>query len=245
MPTGNRRQRGRAATPALAAALVTSALGASALALGALGARLPTSPQLLSTLGCAVAAKPDKKAVDPEQETAAEGLIVFPPDKAVLLSGGIDIIVKSPGGKPVVDGKPCSCEPFKNPLYVKRTRLSPGMHTLRIGDRKAEFVVALNEMEHEGPDDWRIYKSHLIEPGRDRCGACHETEKHGDLLRLGGISPHTACLECHSEVDFAVIHSHPLEPLEPCQLCHVMHGSTHDSLLKAPPKQLCNQCHES
>ena len=171
--------------------------------------------------------------------------VLFPPDQAVLLSGSFDVIWKGEGGALEVDGRPREWEPFQPPLHVAHLRLSPGMHELRIGDRRRQLVVALNEEEHDGPDDWPQLRQHQMNTNENRCGDCHETSKQLDRTAVGELrSPH-ACLECHEPVDFEITHSHPLKPIEHCETCHALHGSPHKGLLKAPAKKLCADCHDS
>ena len=62
---------------------------------------------------------------------------------------------------------------------------------------------------------------------------------------MGELDTPTACLECHSEVEFEATHAHPLEPIEACQMCHTLHGSPHPGLLKGPVKPLCKGCHDT
>jgi predicted CXXCH cytochrome family protein len=184
-------------------------------------------------------------AAKPDSSTESERQVISPLDRAVLMSGRIDVIIKSPDGKLEVDGEPCAAEPFQSPLQVKRLWLDPGMHEIRAGDQRVEFVVALNEIEHDGPSDWKIVRSHPIEPGDDRCGVCHETERKDGLLEVIGIPSDETCLDCHTASKVEAIHPHAMELVQSCRLCHVIHGSLHKRLLKAPAKDLCDQCHGS
>ncbi len=170
--------------------------------------------------------------------------VVAPPDRAVLMSGTFDVICRGDAPDLRVDARKIPWEPFEPPVHVARVHLTPGQHLIEAGDRRLVVVVALNEDEHEGPADWKIFRSHPIEPGKDRCGDCHQTEQTDGRVRVGEFSGYQACLDCHTPVDFEVIHSHILEPLEPCQMCHAMHGSHYDSLLKAPTRKLCEECHD-
>lgn len=177
--------------------------------------------------------------------TAAGDRVLFPPDRAVLLSGSFDVICRTDEPALEVDGKPREWEPFEPPVRVARIGLSPGMHELRVGDRRWEIVVALNEEEHDGPPDWPILRSHEMNRDPGRCGECHQTAKQDDRIVVGELKPHGACFECHKSVEFEAIHSHPLEPIEHCGMCHALHGSPRKALLKAPVKQLCAECHDS
>lgn len=180
-----------------------------------------------------------------EPAAPANDGVLFPPDRIVLLSGSFDVICKGEGAALEVDGKQREWEPFQPPLYVAHLRLSPGLHELLIGDRRREVVVALNEEEHDGPDDWPHHRYHQMNTNPNRCGDCHETGKQVDRTVVGEIRSPDACLECHKPVDFEATHSHPLEPIEHCETCHAMHGSSREGLLKAPVKKLCTDCHDA
>jgi predicted CXXCH cytochrome family protein len=190
-------------------------------------------------LSSAVAVPSDKLA------RLADDGVLFPPDRAVLLSGGFDVICRIDETSLEVDGKPLEWEPFAPPLHVAYVRLSPGMHELRIGQRQREIVVALNEEEHDGPEDWPILRRHEMNRFQDRCGDCHETAKQDGRVVVGELKSYEACFECHEPVEFDVTHAHPLEPIEHCQMCHALHGSARKGLLKAPAKQLCLDCHDA
>ena len=170
--------------------------------------------------------------------------VISPPDHAVLLSGSIDLICKTDKPDFEIDSQKHEWEFFGKPIRVARVRLFPGIHELKIGDKKIEVVVALNEDEHDGPSNWKIQRSHKMDSDPSRCQACHEVSKKGGQVSVGELKGHEACLKCHTPIDFEVAHSHILEPLEACQMCHALHGSPHKSLLKAPMRKLCEECHD-
>jgi predicted CXXCH cytochrome family protein len=190
------------------------------------------------TLGYAVAYSAD------ERKPVGDSLL-FPPERAVLLSGSFDVIWKGEESRLEVDGRPRDWEPFQPPIHVAHLRLSPGLHTLTIGDQRRELVVALNEEEHDGPEDWPLLHRHQMNAKPNRCGDCHETSKNSDRTVVGELRSPEACLECHQPVDFGDTHSHPLEPIEHCEMCHSLHGSSRKGLLKAPVKKLCTDCHDA
>ena len=191
------------------------------------------------TLGYAVAFSPDEPAAP-----ANDG-VLFPPDHAVLLSGSFDVIWKGEGAALEIDGKKLEWEAFQPPLHVAHVRLSPGLHELRIGERRRQLVVALNEEEHDGPEDWPHLRQHQMNANPNRCADCHANTKQLDRTVVGELRSPDACLECHEPVDFEAAHWHPLEPIEHCETCHALHGSSRDGLLKAPVKKLCTDCHDA
>ncbi len=177
----------------------------------------------------------------------AEKKIVFPPEKAVILSGSFDVVAKGNPAPVSVNGLAVECEAFRSPLRVARVHLSAGMNTIQVGDRKCRLYFARYPDDEDAPRGWPAVKWHPIDEqeGAGRCAECHETKKLDGLVSVGDFLGYKACLKCHKEVEFEAIHAHPLEPLEPCQMCHGIHGSTEKGLLKAPVKKLCAECHES
>ena len=190
-------------------------------------------------LGHAAAVRPDKAADGDASK------IVYPPDKAVLLSGTFDVITKTSTQALQLDGRPLKSEPFEPPLRVAHVGVSPGWHELRVGDRLIEFVVAMNEEEHDGPADWPIHRRHPMNADADRCSDCHETTARNGHTLVGDLRSHEACFECHQLAEHEDIHDFPLEDHESCQMCHAVHGSNGPSLLKAQVKKLCDKCHDS
>ena len=184
-------------------------------------------------------------AVPSPQPKESDDGVLFPPDRAVLLSGSFDVIIKAGEATLEVNGKPQEWEPFEHPLHVAHLRLAPGIHELQFGRRRREIVVAMNEVEHDGPADWAIHRRHPMNTDQDRCSDCHETTEKQGRIAVGKPKSHEACFECHTSVDFDVTHSHPLEPIQHCEICHALHGSDREGLLKAPAKQLCADCHDA
>lgn len=169
--------------------------------------------------------------------TPGEAKVVFPPDRAVILTGTFQVIAKGLDGELKVDGQARPWEPFASPLKVAKVGVLPGVHEIQIGDRKIPFVVGLSAEEHEGPRQWPVVRSHSIKVDERRCGDCHETSQTEGKLAVGQLRGAKACFECHKAPDFEVIHSRPLEPEARCQKCHALHGSSRKSLLKPSVKR--------
>ena len=174
-----------------------------------------------------------EKAADTEQTG-----IISPPDHAVLLSGNVDLICRTDRPNFEIDSRKYEWEFCGNPVRVARVRLVPGVHELKIGDKKVEVVVALNEDEHDGPADWKIQRVHKTANDSERCHACHEVDGKDGRISVGKVKSHEACLECHEAVDLTEDHPGIAKPLENCLTCHALHGSPHKSLLKAPKGKL-------
>lgn len=174
----------------------------------------------------------------------SEGKVVFPPPNAILMVGTFYVIVKGGDGELLVDGQHQPWEPFAPPLRVAKVGLYPGLHEIRLGRRVIPFSVAVNEEEFEGPRSWPVYRLHTIS-AHEQCGACHVTASNNGMISIEGLKGAAACFACHRKADFEARHSHPLPPLEHCQNCHALHGSPRKSLLKADPKSLCAECHDT
>jgi len=180
----------------------------------------------------------------PSPSPPADVKIIFPPPNAVLLVGTFYVIVKGEG-ELFVDGQRQPWEPFAPPLRVAKVGLYPGLHEIRVGRRTISFSVALNEEEFEGPRNWPLYRLHTIS-AHQQCEACHVVSRSaGGLASIEGLKGPSACFACHRRTDFEARHSHPFPPLEHCQNCHALHGSPRKSLLKAEPKTLCAECHDT
>jgi predicted CXXCH cytochrome family protein len=171
--------------------------------------------------------------------------VISPPDHAVLLSGNIDVICKTDKPDFEIDSQKHEWEFFGNPVRVARIRLFPGMHELKVGDKKIEVVVALNEDEHDGPADWKIQRSHKMDNDPARCQGCHRVEKKDDQVSVGKLKSHDACLKCHETDELKVQHPDIAQPLEKCKTCHALHGSPYKALLKAPKQELLAKCDSS
>ena len=194
----------------------------------------------LVQLGSASLLISGEKAADKERTG-----IISPPDHAVLLSGSIDVICRTDKPDFEIDSQKHEWEIRGNPVRVARVRLIPGMHELKIGDKKIEIVVALNEDEHDGPADWKIQRSHKTDNDPARCQGCHEVDKKDGLVSVGKLKSHEACLKCHLTGDLKEEHPGISKPLEDCLTCHALHGSPHKSLLKAPKGKLLAECGDS
>jgi len=186
-------------------------------------------------------------ACDESSETRST---VSPPPRAALSDGAFHLIYRDESTANgavlvplTVDGRSHAWEGFASPLGVAQLELAPGKHRLAVGERSWEVLVV--EGDEPVPEGWHRAAVHAIDEDGDRCAACHETQSSASGLVVGEAKSYKACLECHSAIEFEVIHSHPLEPLEHCQMCHGIHGAPEPALLKLPVKKLCDECHES
>lgn len=168
--------------------------------------------------------------------------VVSPPDRSVLLSGHLDVIYRGDQADLEVDSRPVDWEEFYGaPIHVGHLHLSPGIHRVKIGDQKVQLCVALNEMEHDGPSDWKIYRAHTMSAERDRCAECHDAEPQEGHVAVGKVLIPDSCMACHTNDEVKETHQDVVQPLKPCQTCHALHGSPFQHLLKAPESQIREQ----
>jgi predicted CXXCH cytochrome family protein len=165
--------------------------------------------------------------------------IMAPHHESVVLSGHFDVIYRGCDSSLKVDSKPVDWgDDMASPVRVLRLHLTPGMHSVEIGEKKIEVCVALNELEHDGPSDWKIFRSHSMGNDEERCGDCHDTESHQDQIQVGKPLIPDACISCHTAGDTKETHQALIQPLKLCHTCHAMHGSPNPSLLKAPKAEI-------
>jgi predicted CXXCH cytochrome family protein len=187
---------------------------------------------LTATLVAATKESSDKVANDMPK-------VVAPPDRAVLLSGNLDVIYQGDKAELEVDSRAVPWEEFYDGVIrVGHVHLTPGMHRVKIGDRKVQLCVALNEMEHDGPSDWKIFRAHTISAEKDRCAECHDAETREGRMVVGKASIPDSCTACHTDTEVTDTHQEIVKPLKSCDTCHVMHGSPYEHLLKAPEVEI-------
>lgn len=183
-------------------------------------------------------------AAEPGNDAPA---VVSPGHRIVLADDEVTLICRADDARLSIDGAAGRWEPFSPPLRVSRLKLTPGAHTIQAGGRTLDVFVVSGKNGAKPPEGWDTCGSHPMpdESGSARCAACHVIEQDDDNRAIVvELKSYKACFECHRPVDFEVDHAHILEPLEACQMCHALHGSKHASLLKAPMRQLCAECHD-
>lgn len=171
--------------------------------------------------------------------------ILFPRDESVIDYRKFELIAVVPGVAPElqVDGEVHPWEPSEAPVRVSRLELSPGKHVITLGEGELTFFVSGRGVE--APPDWPTVRPHPPIGGDwKQCKFCHEVEDRGGRKKRGPFMGYKACYYCHSETDFGAIHSHVEEPLNACESCHDLHASSRPSLLRAPARELCTECHD-
>jgi len=175
--------------------------------------------------------------------------VLFPAGRSVLEAGRLEFICVAAGDarRPPtlrIDGKAGRWELYVLPVLVARLDLKPGRHAIAVGATKLEVYVQENGAQPELAE-WPLFRTHPGgAEGWKECQACHEVTEEGGRQSLGALREPAACQQCHSAEDFQLAHFHPEKPLAGCHQCHALHGSTAESLLKGPRKQLCAECHD-
>lgn len=165
--------------------------------------------------------------------------IVFPPDRAVLLSGNLDVIYRGDEAELKVNSQAVPWqETYEAPIHVGHLHLSPGIHRLKIGDRQRLFCVALNEMEHDGPSEWKLHHVHTMSNEKDRCAECHDTATSNGRIAVKKALVPNSCTSCHTTDEIGEAHERLSRPLESCDACHRVHGSPYEFLLRAPKAKI-------
>lgn len=207
--------------------------------------RLVAAACLAVVCGSLVASSRGSSSVD-FHPACSSPAIVAPPDRAVLMSGNLDVIYRGEDAPLKVDSQVTSWDSaYTSPVRVGHLHLSPGVHRLEIGDRRIQLCVALNEMEHDGPADWQIHKSHTMGSDVKRCAECHETRSNEAGLSVGQPRAPQACMDCHRTEEVKRTHQAFTDPPADCRQCHVLHGSPFPSLLKAPKQKILDQFAQS
>lgn len=196
--------------------------------------------------------------------------ITYPPDRCVLLDGGIHAVALldddqlDDGLK--LDGKPAqtkrmpvgklgtgSTKPGGKPIVKKRSvliladEIGPGRHVLTAGKEKVRVFVVKSMDRDAAPKDWPTYEPHPPTSAGEalKCGLCHEKSANGDATVLGPADEPKVCFKCHDQDEYLLAHSpHRLETFSACGFCHFPHGATRKKLLVEDVKTMCVRCHE-
>ena len=229
--------------------------------------RLVAAPVLFAVLLFVTA------AASRDDGTPRKRELISPKGGGVLTSRKVDIIYRGERGTLLVNGEARVWETFAEPLAVASLELEPGEHEIRVdnetlriridpgaepADPKSELreLRELSELGESCTSVASIAQSgstgvftavacHAMQgSGPKRCGVCHEIAEKDGLTAVGKPKSYEACFECHPAKKFEMDHAHILEPLQACGMCHAMHGAKYRSLLKAPMRRLCGECHD-
>ncbi|MCP4639820.1 MAG: hypothetical protein GY851_05280 [bacterium] len=177
--------------------------------------------------------------------------VQFPADKVVLESTKLQVVARlarrgSETPPLLVDGNPASWDPVAPPNLVAKLTLTPGLHTLRVGETDMKCFVSSGKEGEKRPDKWPVLKHHPVDDkGWLTCSQCHRVDQVDDRQRVGRLKDLSkTCTSCHTKIQFEKTHKHEFKPYRECDRCHGVHGSTRPSLLKAPKAKLCVSCHE-
>ena len=166
---------------------------------------------------------------------ADRGPIIKPPDGAWLRVDSVEVIVKSAGGRLLLDGKLVETdEPFPG-VFRATVAVAPGDHTLRLESSDGIHEVRFRSGSDSGGVVAEPYVDHP--PIRTDCTHCHSVSRRGRFRFSGG------CQTCHAKEQFIRTHSHEPHELASCGMCHDAHGSSSAKLLVLTQDQACKQCH--
>ena len=148
------------------------------------------------------------EAVSEPFEPLPEGrTLVTPPNESVLLGSQIGMIVRGQFDELYLDDEEIS---FSKRIQSKSAsfavlNVSPGRHYVYMSakdgrEEEFEFVVAVNENEHNGPRSWKRFYQHQFERVSNPCANCHLVQKAGDKVEVGHWkSVQESCAKCHVE----------------------------------------------
>ncbi|MGL4595548.1 MAG: cytochrome c3 family protein [Thermoguttaceae bacterium] len=152
---------------------------------------------------------------------------------------------------------------FGHNTWIARLNLSPGMHKIRT--EIGEMTVYIDPLMPESTTlksskdstltgaASSLFVAHPDISDPNRCQECHEMidcrdvlERSTQKMEIGAWKGSESCFKCHSIPAFEKKHEHKVVVYDDCTRCHAIHGAAGGmpSLLKAPKRFLCSQCHE-
>ncbi len=176
--------------------------------------------------------------------------LVTPPNESVLLGSQIGMIVRGQFDELYLDDEEI---PFSKRIQSKAAsfavlNVSPGRHYVYMSaqdgrEEEFEFVVAVNEKEHNGPKSWKRFYQHQFERISNPCAKCHQVRQVGDKVEVGRWkSVKESCAKCHVEqkrVKLEGFHQDLKSKgwddanwIESCTDCHYVHQGETRMLLR-------------
>gem|GEM_PF-1414773 len=189
--------------------------------------------------------KPEKENVNRVVANAKNSPIFFPSNRHVLISGKFVIIGRTDEDVFRLNGRAGVMESVGSNVRIAPMQIAPGTYRLDVEGHRHEFVVALNEREHDGPNGWPVVRWHPMEGSAEGCRECHHGPPDPAKHHWRSVPIPEACFGCHPVVKLEAIHAHPMEHLHQCQDCHSVHSAREPYLLKGSVRELCSACHES
>lgn len=192
----------------------------------------------------------DEAAAEPFEPLPAGKTLVTPPNESVLLGSQIGMIVRGQFDELYLDDEEIS---FSKHVQSKAAsfavlNVSPGRHYVYMSandgrEEEFEFVVAVNEKEHNGPRSWKRFYQHQFEHVANPCAKCHQVRKDGDKVEVGHWkSVQESCAKCHVEqkrVKLEGFHQDLKSKgwddsnwIESCTDCHYVHQGETRMLLR-------------
>ena len=143
----------------------------------------------------------DEAAPEPFEPLPAGKTLVTPPNESVLLGSQIGMIVRGQFDELYLDDEEIS---FSKHVQSKAAsfavlNVSPGRHYVYMSandgrEEEFEFVVAVNEKEHNGPRTWKRFYQHHVEQKRVKLEGFHQDLKSKGWDDANWIE---SCTDCH------------------------------------------------
>ncbi len=171
--------------------------------------------------------------------------LVTPPNESVLLGSQIGMIVRGKFDELYLDDEAIQfSKRIQTPTAsFSLLKVSPGRHCVYMSsadgrEEEFEFVIAINDKEHNGPQSWKRFYQHQFENISNPCGKCHQTRKVGDKVEVGYWKPvKESCATCHVEqkrLKLEGFHKDIKQAdwIEKCTDCHYVHQGATRMLLR-------------
>lgn len=171
-------------------------------------------------------------------------ILVAPHADSVIQTPRPWMILKGTPGTIRVNGVEKKWNPrFIGDVCVADLRLDVGLVKVEISQENGpadviNFSVGMNDIEHAGPPEWKMYRMHNMKPGPNPCMWCHEYKKEDATVAIGELNPpEKACFKCHERPLITKQHKNTVITenwLEICSSCHFLHASPYKFLLRKP-----------
>ncbi len=177
--------------------------------------------------------------------------IVYPPDRAALEGGAVEIIGLAPDAVGEVEiavsnGQPAdgSTAGVEHGAFAKLVRLARGRARIEVtaGNASATIEVYVRRPGDAAPAGYRIFHRHREFTAGGECGTCHKLD--GRRMSYRRLRPAATCQDggCHAEMGAQRFVHGPVGS-GTCIHCHNPHGSLLPAEVSRAGKDLCIVCH--
>jgi len=216
---------------------------------------------LISAVCAALLSSTSGWAASPGKETVAGLAIVQPPERSIVQSGVLIVVLK--GAPDLVDEMQISVNNRKQSIVQKKfkqdvacydgIRLSYGLNTVKISgfknNKKTEEITRqvfyqddLSTGSISIPEGFKSYRFHIDEQEKG-CSSCHgldfrKAEDPKDPLQ----SP---CHQCHKKMLSEYLFSHGPSSVWSCLICHDKRSKNPKLAVIKPDEKSCSACHDT